>query len=129
MASKAPSQRQLRVGELIRHALAEVFSRAETGDPDLERLGVTVAEVQASPDLKLATAYVRPFMAQDNDVLLKALDRNRRMIRGLITPRLKMKFMPDLRFRIDTGLDYASHIDEILNSPQVRRDLAKDEES
>ena len=122
MSGNAPSQRQLRVGELIRHALAEVFSRGETNDPDLERLGVTVLLVQTSPDLKLATAYVRPFMDHDNKALLTALDRNRRHIRGLITPRLKLKFMPDLRFRIDTALDYAGHIEDILNSPAVRRD-------
>lgn len=122
MAGNAPSQRQLRVGELIRHALAEVFSRGETNDPDLERMGVTVVEVQASPDLRLATAYVRPFLERDNDALLEALGRNRRHIRGLITPRVKLKFMPDVRFRIDTALDYAGHIEDILNSPAVRRD-------
>lgn len=128
MSSSAPSQRQLRVGELIRHALADVFSRAGTGDPDLERLGITVVEVQTSPDLRLATAYVRPFMEKDNALLLKALERNRRHIRGLITPRVKLKFMPDVRFRIDTALDYAGHIDELLNSPEVRRDTRKDDE-
>ena len=128
MAGNAPSQRQLRVGELIRHALADVFSRGQINDPDIERLGVTVLEVQTSPDLKLATAYVRPFLDKDNKVLLAALERNRRHIRGLITPQLKLKFMPDLRFRIDTALDYAGHIEDILNSPAVRRDTANDEE-
>jgi ribosome-binding factor A len=123
MASSAPSQRQLRVGEIIRHALAEVFSRNDTNDPDLDRLGVTVVEVQTSPDLRIATAYVRPFMEKDNDTLMQALERTRRHIRMLITPRVKLKYMPDIRFRIDTGLDYASHIDEILNSPAVRRDI------
>lgn len=125
MASSAPSQRQLRVGEIVRHALADVFARNETGDPDLERLGVTVVEVQASPDLRLATAYVRPFMKADNDTLLSALERNRRHIRMLITPRVKLKYMPDVRFRLDTGLDYAGHIDEILNSPAVKRDTMR----
>ena len=77
MASSAPSQRQLRVGEIIRHALAEVFSRNDTNDPDLDRLGVTVVEVQTSPDLRIATAYVRPFMEKDNDTLMQALERTR----------------------------------------------------
>jgi ribosome-binding factor A len=128
MPNSAPSQRQLRVGELVRHALADVFTRNETGDPDLERLGVTVVEVQASPDLRLATAYVRPFLKADNDTLLEALARNRRHIRMLITPRVNLRYMPDVRFRIDTGLDYAGHIDGILNSPAVKRDTARKEE-
>jgi ribosome-binding factor A len=125
MANSGPSQRQLRVGELVRHALADVFARNDTGDPDLETLGVTVVEVQTSPDLRLATAYVRPFMVADNDKLMTALERNRRHIRMLITPRVKLKYMPDVRFRLDTGLDYAGHIDDILNSPAVKRDTAR----
>jgi ribosome-binding factor A len=125
MSSSAPSQRQLRVGELIRHELAGLFSRGETGDPAIERMGVTVLEVAVSPDLRIATAYVRPFATASGEELLAALDRNRRYIRGLISPRLRMKFMPELRFRLDTALDYAAHIDELLKDPQVRRDLGK----
>jgi ribosome-binding factor A len=125
MSSSAPSQRQLRVGELIRHELAGLFSRGETGDPAIERMGVTVLEVAVTPDLRIATAYVRPFAASSGEELLAALDRNRRYIRGLISPRLRMKFMPELRFRLDTALDYAAHIDELLKDPQVRRDLGK----
>ena len=122
---KSPSQRQLRAGELIRHALAEVFLRGETGDPALDAMGVTVLEVVMSPDLRLATAYVRPLEAQREDELLKLLERHRRHIRGLITPRLQMRFMPDIRFRIDTALAYAEKIDRLLHDPQVARDLGE----
>lgn len=122
-----PSQRQLRAGELIRHALAGILLRGETGDPELERLGVTVHEVQISPDLKIATAYIRTLIAGAETNALEALNRNRKYIRGLIAPKLEMKFMPDIRFRIDTALDYASKIDEILRRPDVARDLKTEE--
>jgi ribosome-binding factor A len=127
--SKPPSQRQLRAGELIRHALAEMFLRGDVGDPALEAIGVSVLEVQMSPDLRLATAYVRPLAhreaAHREDELLKLLERHRRHIRGLITPKLAMRFMPDIRFRIDTALDYAEKIDRILRDPAVARDLGE----
>jgi ribosome-binding factor A len=128
MPSHAPSQRQLRVGETIRHELAQIFARGETGDPALDRIGVTVLEVSVSPDLRIATAYVRPFAAGAGNELIAAIERNRRYIRGLISPRLRMKFMPELRFRLDTTLDYAAHVDELLQDPSVRRDLGKDQE-
>jgi ribosome-binding factor A len=121
----APSQRQLRAGELIRHALADIFLRGETGDPELERLKGSVHEVQVSPDLKIATAFVRSLIGGQDEALLKALNRNRKYIRGLIAPKLDMKFMPEIRFRIDTALDYATRIDELLHSPEVARDLEK----
>ena len=125
---QAPSQRQLRAGELIRHALADILMRGETGDPDLERLKGSVHEVQVSPDLKIATAYVRSLVTGQDEAMLAALNRNRKYIRGLIAPKLDMKFMPEVRFRIDTALDYAAKIDEILHSPEVARDLKHDEE-
>ena len=121
----APSQRQLRAGELIRHALADIFLRGESGDPDLERLNPTVVEVQISPDLKIATAFVRTLQQGKEKALLEALNRNRRYIRGLVAPKLEMKFTPEIRYRVDTALDYANHIDEILRSPEVQRDLEK----
>lgn len=124
-----PSQRQLRAGELIRHALAEVFLRGEVGDPALEAMGVSVLEVAMSPDLRLATAYVRPLATQRDDEVLALLERHRRHIRGLITPRLDMRFMPDIRFRIDKALDYAAKIDRILRDPAVARDLGEKKES
>src|SRR5262245_41265066 len=127
--SRAPSQRQLRAGELIRHALAEVFTRGEVGDPELESIGVSVIEVAMSTELRLATAYVRPLAPHRESELLKLLERHRRHIRGLVTPRVDMRFMPDIRFRIDSALDYAEKIDRILSDPLVARDLAKKEES
>ena len=121
--NKAPSQRQLRAGELIRHALSEILMRGETGDPDLDRLMPSVHEVQMSPDLKIATAFVRSLISGQDEQALAALHRNKKFIRGLVAPRLDMKFMPEIRYRIDTALDYASKIDDILRSPEVKRDL------
>lgn len=124
--SSAPSQRMLRAGELIRHGLADIFMRGETGDPELERLKFSVVEVQMSPDLKIATAFVRPLVAGQEKKVLHACTRNQSYMRGLLAPKLDMKFMPQLRFRIDTALDYASKIDDILHSPHVAQDLKKD---
>ena len=123
-SSKAPSQRQLRAGELIRHALADILLRGEVGDPELDRFQIGVHEVAMSPDLKIATIYVRPLVDGKNDVALKLLAQHARYIRGLLAPRLDMKFMPELRFRIDTALDYADKIDQLLKDPAVARDLA-----
>jgi ribosome-binding factor A len=123
--NKPQSQRQLRAGELIRHALADVLMRGETGDPALETMAVSVVEVQMSPDLKIATAYVRGLIAGQDDAIIAALDRNRKYMRGLIAPKLDMKFMPELRFRLDTALDYAQKIDELLHNPKVEQDLKK----
>lgn len=124
----APSQRQLRVGELIRHELAGIFSRGDVMDPVVEHAGVTVTEVRMSPDLRLATAYVRPLRADGGEALVAALERHRRFIRGLLSPRLTLKFMPDIRFRLDTAADYAERIDRLLRDPQVARDIARREE-
>jgi ribosome-binding factor A len=121
--ASAPSQRMLRAGELIRHALAEIFMRGDTGDPELERLKPSVHEVQMSPDLKIATAYVRPLVNGNEQKLLHACTRNQKYIKGLLAPKLDMKFMPQLRFRVDTALDYAAKIDDLLRSPKVVRDL------
>ena len=122
-SSKAPSQRQLRAGELIRHALAEILLRGEVGDPELDRFGVSVHEVTMSPDLRIATAFVRPLVDGQNEKALKLLAKHARYMRGLLAPRLDMKFMPELRFRIDTALDYADKIDRLLKDPVVARDL------
>ncbi|MCA0431989.1 MAG: 30S ribosome-binding factor RbfA [Proteobacteria bacterium] len=125
--ASAPSQRMLRAGELIRHALADVFMRGDTGDPELEKIGVSVVEVQMSPDLQIATVFVRPLIHGQEQKLLYACTRNQRYMRGLIAPRLDMKFMPQLKFRLDTALDYAGKIDELLHRPDVARDLKKDD--
>jgi len=121
--ASAPSQRMLRAGELIRHALAQVFMRGETGDPELEKIKCSVVEVHMSPDLKIATAFVRPLIAGQEQKLLYACTRNQKYMRGLIAPKVEMKYMPQLRFRTDTALDYASKIDALLRTPEVKRDL------
>jgi ribosome-binding factor A len=124
-SSKAPSQRQLRAGELIRHALAEILLRGDVGDPELDRFKVGVHEVAMSPDLKIATVYVRPLLDGNNEAAIKLLAKHARYMRGLLAPRLDMKFMPELRFRVDTALDYAEKIDRLLKDPAVARDLAE----
>jgi ribosome-binding factor A len=121
----APSQRQLRAGELIRHALADILLRGEANDPELETLNASVHEVQVSPDLKIATAYVSTLIKGQEERALAALNRNKKYIRGLLARRVEMKFMPEVRYRIDTALDYANKIDELLHRPEVARDLGK----
>lgn len=128
MGNSVPTQRQLRVGELLRHALATIFSRGETGDPEIESLGITILQVSITPDMRIATAYVRPFKTGDGTRLLAVLERNKKYIRGLLSPHLNMKFTPELRFRLDNSLDYAAHVDELLSDPKVTRDLSKTSE-
>jgi len=124
--SSAPSQRALRVGELVRHALADMLSRGEVHDPVIERHTITVPEVRMSPDLKLATVYIMPLGGRDRDDVVTALERNKRFLRGEIAHRVNLKFAPDLRFRIDERFDEAARIDKLLQTPQVRRDLEKE---
>ena len=120
-----PSQRALRVGELVRHALADMLTRGEVHDPVLDAHMITVPEVRMSPDLRLATAYVMPLGGRDEKEVVAALDRNKRFLRAEIAHRVNLKFAPDLRFRIDDRFEEAMRIDKILHSPQVQRDLAK----
>jgi ribosome-binding factor A len=120
-----PSQRQLRVAELIRHKLAEMLVRGEVHDDVLAAHVVTIPEVRLSPDLKLATVYVMPLGGEDVAPVLKALERNKRFIRGEIAHAVNLKFAPDLRFREDETFDEASRIDRLLDSPVVKRDAGK----
>ncbi len=120
----APSQRMLRVAELVRHAAAQLLSRGEISDPVLERHVVTVSRVKMSPDLKLATVYVMPLGGKDETEVLGALDRHKKYLRGEIAHRVNLKFAPEIRFRIDDSFDNVSRIDALLNSERVRRDLA-----
>jgi ribosome-binding factor A len=121
-----PTQRQLRVGELVRHALAEVFSRGEAG-PNLDGVLVSIAEVRMSPDLKHATALVAPLVTKDPDLLVEKLNRSARYLRGKISPALRqMRAMPDLKFMLDTRFEDDARIDRLLKSPEVARDLAHD---
>ncbi len=121
--SKAPSQRQLKVGELIRHALAEIFQRGEIVDEVLSRHSLTVPEVRMSPDLKLATVYVLPLGGGEAAEAVAHLEKHKRFLRGLLAKKVSMKFMPELRFKIDTSFEASSRIDALLASPEVSRDL------
>jgi len=123
--TKGPSQRALRAGELIRHALAEILVRGDVHDPVIETHLVTVAEVRMTPDLRLATVYVMPLGGKDEKDVLAALDRNKRYLRGEVAQRVNLKFAPDLRFRIDARFDEAERVERLLRSPRVTRDLGK----
>jgi ribosome-binding factor A len=124
--AKGPSQRALRAGELVRHALAEILSRGDVHDPVIETHLITVPEVRMSPDLRLATVYIMALGGQDSAAVLAALERNKRYLRGEVAERVNLKFAPDLRFRIDERFDEAERIERLLRSPQVRRDLDRD---
>jgi ribosome-binding factor A len=120
------SQRQLRVGETVRHATAEILAHGDVHDPDLHGHIITVPEVRMSPDLKLATIYVMPLGGRDTEIVMAALNRNKRYLRGEIAHRVNLKFAPDIRFRIDDRFDEAERIEKLLRTPAVQRDLAPD---
>ena len=117
------SQRQLRVGELVRHALVELLMRGEVHDPVIEGHLITVPEVRMSPDLRLATIYIMPLAGRDTDEVVAAFERNKKFIRGEIAHAVNLKFAPDIRFHIDNRFEEAERIDKLLRSPQVKRDL------
>lgn len=118
-----PSQRMLRVAELIRHAMAEMLSRGEVNDPELGRQVVTIPKVRMSPDLKLATVYVMPLGGENCAVVVSALDRHKKFLRGEIARKINLKFAPDIRFKVDDSFENSARIDALLNSEKVRRDL------
>jgi ribosome-binding factor A len=117
------SQRQLRVGELIRHELADMLSRGDIHDAVVEAHMITVPEVRMSPDLRLATIYVMPLGGHDEEEVLEALDRNKKYVRGEIARRVNLKFAPEIRFRLDERFDEAERIEKLLRTPAVQRDL------
>ena len=121
--TSGPSQRMLRVGEAVRHAIVEVFAHEGVHDPVLASHTITFPEVRMSPDLKLATVYVMPLGGRDTEAVLAALEKNSRWLRGALAKRVEMKFMPELRFRLDQTFDEADRIDRLLRSPEVARDL------
>jgi ribosome-binding factor A len=123
-----PSQRALRVGELIRHAMSDMLTRGDVHDPVLEGHLITVPEVRMSPDLRMATIYVMPLGGRDIKDVIEALDRNKRYLRGEIAHRVNLKFAPELRFRVDERFDEAERIEKLLRTPEVQRDLKRDEE-
>jgi ribosome-binding factor A len=118
------SPRQLRVAELVRHALADLLSRGDVHDPVIETHLITVPEVRMSPDLRLATIYVMPLGGRDSEKVLDALENNKRYVRGEIARRVNLKFAPEIRFRIDERFDEAERIEKLLRTPEIQRDLA-----
>jgi ribosome-binding factor A len=127
-SASGPSQRLLRVGELIRHALAEMLARGEVHDPVVEGHMITVPEVRMSPDLRLATVYVMPLGGKDVKEVVEALTRNKRFLRGEIARRVNLKFAPDLRFHADERFDEAERIEKLLRTPEVQRDLNREKD-
>ena len=121
------SQRQLRVGELVRHAIADILAQGIVHDADLEGHIITVPEVRMSPDLKLATIYVMPLGGRDTEIVLTALERNKKFLRGEIAHRVNLKFAPEVRFHADERFDEAERIEKLLRTPAVQRDLAPGE--
>jgi len=125
-SAKAPSQRQLRAAEVIRHKLADMLARGDIHDDVLAGHVITVPEVRLSPDLKLATAYVIALGGDDTKQVIEALNRHRRYIRGEIARAVNLKFAPDIRFRSDETFEEVSRIDRLLASPKVCQDVEKD---
>ncbi len=123
-----PTQRQLRVGELIRHKIADMLARHDIHDDVLSKHVISIPEVRMSPDLKLGTVYVMPLGGQDVKPVLDALDRNKRYIRGEVAHAINLKYAPDLRFRFDATFDEGARIDALLASPKVKQDTGKTEE-
>ena len=127
-AAPGGSQRQLRVGEAVRHAIADILAQGHVHDPDLEGHIITAPEVRMSPDLKLATIYVMPLGGRNTDIVIAALERNRKFLRGEIARRVNLKFAPDVRFRVDERFDEAERIEKLLRTPAVQRDIASDQD-
>lgn len=119
----------LRVGELVRHALAALFARGEIEDDTLIGMVLTVPEVRMSPDLKLANAYVMPLGGERAEEIVAALNRHQRFIRGRIAPELDLKYAPEIRFFVDETFEEFGKIDALLRSDRVQRDLHEDENS
>ncbi len=123
-----PSQRMLRVAELIRHAMAQLLSRGEITDPDLVGLVVTVPLVRMSPDLKLATVYVMPLGGKAQDAIVAILDRHKKYLRGEVAHRVNLKFAPDIRFKVDESFANSAKIDALLQTAKVAQDISGPEQ-
>ncbi len=125
---RGPSQRQLRVGELIRRTLSDVLARGDVHDPDLGRVAITVSEVRTSPDLKIATAFVMPLGGKGQTEALTALRRNKAELRHLMSRELTLKYAPDLRFQIDESFERMDETRRLLQDERVQRDIATGQE-
>jgi len=123
-----PSHRLERVGEAIRHAMAEILQRGEIADPVLNRQAVTIPAVKMSPDLKLAIVAVMPLGGKNAEATIEALNTHKKALRARVARRVNLKFAPDLRFALDDSFSARAEIDALLKSPRVARDLARDDE-
>jgi ribosome-binding factor A len=124
-AAKGPSQRMLRVGELIRHKVSEMLIRGDIHDDVIAAHSITIPEVRISPDLKIATVYVMPLGGKDIKPVIEALTRNKKYIRAEVAHTLNLRYAPDLKFREDETFEEATRIDRLLDSPKVRQDVEK----
>jgi ribosome-binding factor A len=127
--NKGPSQRQLRVGELLRHSLSDILRQTDIRDPELSGVSVTVTEVKPSPDMRHATVFVEPLGGQNAGTIIAALNRHRGFLRGQLGHTIELKFTPELRFVEDTSFAEADRIAKILHSERVARDLQSDDEN
>ena len=125
-SAHGPSQRQLRVGEVLRRSLSEVLARGELHDPELDGVSITVSEVRASPDLRHATVFVLPLGGVATDEILEALERNGKELRHIVTKSVSLKYSPKLSFVADRSFDQMDRTRELLGSDEVRRDLERD---
>jgi ribosome-binding factor A len=128
-SARGPSQRQLRVGEELRHALAEVLRRGDFRDPELQNLNVTVTEVRISPDLRNATAFITPLGGGQVGETVAAMRRAAAFFRAQIARAIKLRYVPTLSFEADTSFEYADHINRLLHDPEVARDLGSDDDA
>jgi ribosome-binding factor A len=129
LQSKGPSQRQLRVGEMLRHALSDILRERDIRDPDLDGVSVTVTQVKPSPDMRHATVFVEPLGGENAGAIVRALNRHRGFLRGELGHVIALKFTPELRFVEDTSFAEAERIERILHSERVARDLGKRSET
>ena len=127
-SERGPTQRQLRVGELIRRTLSDVLARGDIHDPDLSGVSVTVGEVRTSTDLKVATVYVLPLGGQNTPELIEALNRNSGELRRVVTKSVKLKFSPELKFMPDTSFDQMDETSRLLAQDRVRRDIDRSDD-
>ncbi len=124
-AKRGPSQRQLRVAENLRHELSQIFTRIDIRDEDLLDVIITVSEIRTSPDMRQATVYVMPLGGKNKDIVVEALSRHRKFLRGELSRKVTLKYMPELHFRLDETFDESGRISDVLNSEKVAQDLGE----
>ena len=126
--SAGPTQRQLRIAELIRRTLSEALMRGDVHDSDLGRMSITIGEVRVTPDLSIATVFALPLGGKDGDLAIKALARNKGELRRILGKALKIKHTPDLRFMVDETFDQMDHTHRLLQQEDVQRDLKRNDD-